>query len=1069
MKAKLLSLLFTMALALPLMAQRPVSGKVTSSEDGSALPGVNVVIAGTQQGTITDFEGNYRLDVPANSRLQFSYIGYMAQEIEVGSQSIINVVLRPDVTQLQEVIVTALGVERDVRALNYSVTEVSGEKLTEAREISLGRGLIGRVAGVNVTPPSSGPAGSTRILIRGNKTLNGQNQPLIVVDGIPMDNSNFGQAGLWGGRDQGDGLTSISPDDIESMTVLKGANASALYGARGGNGVINIVTKRGSKRKGVGVEFQTNYVLEDYYDQAELVKDYGSGGYVSGVATKPGSLQQAFGWGRSHWGPKLDGSSVLQWDGVSRPYSYAGDPFKDFLNTGYTFTNSLALSGGGENQSFRFSATDMRNTSILPNSGFDRINVTFSTNARYFDKLTLDAKIMYSNEDVKNRPTLSDSPSNAIQSLWYIPNNVNVNDYVGDPNKPGAIPEGLSDELLLIYGQGGAAKFPGQEWLPASNNWGQNPWWSTFTEIRSDKRDRVVGSARLRYDLTDWLWVSGTAGMDWLTRRNTDYVPEGTGYSLLGSRTEATATIREINLEWMAGSSKNFGKFGYNVFVGGNKMHRQYEYLAANGNAFNVQFFGAINNAKNRNYGYGYDQQGINSLFGSAELSWDGQFFLTATARNDWFSVLNPETNSVFYPSVGASWVFSDTFTGMPSWMSFGKLRASWAQVGLVTIGPYSTALNYELRGETHLGRPLAGYRGALGVGGAIPNPTLKPALSTEIEIGVDLRFLNDRLGLDVTYYNQNTTDDIVNQTIAHSSGFGSTSINVGKITNKGWEFLLNGRPLVGPLTWDISLNFSYNDNEVVELIEGLNEIVAEEPRTRNAFIKHIVGEPFGTITGRVQATDPNGNLVFDQSGRPIANPAFVPIGMGVHPWAGGINNAFTYKGINLEFLIDFKAGGDIFSGTNLRLTGAGRHQQSLLGREGEAPLRVTGVYNSGTSDAPVWTPIDRDLTPQEAIDYWNRLGDQANGVSDFWIYDGSFSKLRQVVLGYSLPRKLLDKTPFQNVNISFVGRNLLVLSKNIENVDPESAYSTNAGAQGLEYFAMPANRSYGFNLRVGF
>ena len=676
---------------------------------------------------------------------------------------------------------------------------------------------------------------------------------------------------------------------------------------------------------------------------------------------------------------------------------------------------------------------------------------------------------MYSNENVKNRPTLSDSPSNAIQSLWYTPNNVNVNDQIGDPNKPGAIPDGLSDELLLIYGQGGAAKFPGQEWLPASNNWGQNPWWATYTEIRSDKRDRVLGSARLRYEFTDWLWASTQIGMDWLQRRATNYVPEGTGYSLLGGRNETTVSVREINAEWMVGSSKSFGKIGYNVFLGGNKMYRQYEEIQANGNAFNVQFFGAINNTRNRNFGYGFSEQGINSLFGSAEINWDGQVYITASARKDWFSILNPETNSVFYPSIGGSWVFSDTFTGMPSWFSFGKLRASWAQTGLVTIGPYSTNLAYTLRSETHLGRPLAGYQGALGVGGGLPNPNLKPALSTEIEVGFDLNFLNNRLGLGLTRYDQTTTDDIVNQTIALSTGFGSTAINVGKITNKGWEVEMFGRALTGPLTWDINLNFAYNDNRVVQLVDGLTEIVGEEPRTRNAFVKHIVGEPFGTITGRVQATDPNGNLVFDASGRPIANPTFVPIGMGVHPWMGGINNAFTYKNFNLEFLIDFKAGGDIFSGTNLRLTQAGRHQQSLQGREGEAPLRVTGVYNSGTADAPVWTPIDRDLSPQEAIDHWGRMGDQANGVSSFWMYDGSFAKLRQLIFGYNLPRKLLENTPIQSANISFVGRNLWIISKNIENVDPESAYSTNANAQGLEYFAMPANRSYGFNLRVTF
>jgi outer membrane receptor protein involved in Fe transport len=405
----------------------------------------------------------------------------------------------------------------------------------------------------------------------------------------------------------------------------------------------------------------------------------------------------------------------------------------------------------------------------------------------------------------------------------------------------------------------------------------------------------------------------------------------------------------------------------------------------------------------------------------------------------------------------------------MPSWFSFGKLRASWAQVGLATIGPYETQLVYSLRGETHLGRPMASISGAFGRTSGIPNPAIQPALSTEIEAGFDIRLFQNRLGIDFSYYNQETTDDIVSQTISVASGFGSTDINIGKITNKGVELLLTATPIYRALTWDISLNFAYNDNEVVSLIEGIDEIVGEEPRTRNTFIKHIVGQPYGTITGRVQARDPDGNPIYNEDGVAVAAPEFVPIGLGVHPWTGGINNAFRFKNFNLEFLVDFKAGGDIFSGTNLRMTQAGFTEQSLLGREGQDPLRVTGVVNTGTDEAPVYSPIDRELTPQEARTYWARLGDQSNGISDYWIYDGSFVKLRQLVFGYNFPQSLIRNTPIQNLRLSFVARNLWVIHKNIDNVDPESAYSTNGGAQGLEYFALPAVRSWGFNLRVGF
>ncbi len=1048
--------------------ERQVSGKVTG--EGEALPGVNVLLQGTTVGTVTDIDGNYTINVTGNNPvLSFSSIGYASQNVEVGNRSVVDVVMEVDIQQLGEVVVTALGVERETKALNYSVSEVDGEKLTEAREINVGNALSGRVAGVNITNPSSGPAGSTRILIRGNKTLNGDNQPLVVIDGIPMDNTNFGQAGLWGGGDQGNGLSSISPDDIESINVLKGASATALYGSRGGNGVINVVTKKGTKRKGIGIQFNSNYVFEKMYDQTDLQTTYGAGNYVNGVASKPDTPSEAFSWGRTAWGPRLDGSQVLQWDGVERPYSYTGNKFEDFFETGSTFTNTLALSGGGEQQTFRFSATDMRNSAIVPNSGFDRTNITLATNGKYFDKLSFSAKIMYSHEYAKNRPRLSDSPSNAVQSVWYVPNNVDVDSYYGNPAKPGAIPEGLDPNLYEIYGQGGDPRTPGMEWLPASNNWGQNPWWSTFVEIRDDKRDRVIGSTSLRYDILDWLWVSGRIGMDWFTRRDTNLVPEGTGYQLGGSRTEGEDRVREINMEWTMGVDKNFGQFGINAFVGGNKMQRTSERIAAVGNGFNVQFFPAINNAATRNYSYGFNEWGINSLFGSLELNYNSILYLTATGRNDWFSVLNPEFNSVFYPSVGGSWIVSDTFEGLPSWLSFGKVRASWAQVGLATIGPYSTNLTYELRGETHLGRPMAGISGAFGRVAPLPNPFLQPALSTEIEFGFDVRLFQNRVGIDFAYYDQQTTDDIVSQTISVASGFGSTNINIGKITNNGYEVLLTGTPIQGPFNWDVSLNFSYNRNEVVSLVEGIDEIVGEEPRTRNVFVKHIVGEPYGTITGRVQATDPNGNPVYTEEGTAVPENEFVPIGLGVHPWSGGLNNAFSFKNFNMDFLLDFRAGGDIFSGTNLRMTQGGFHKQSLIGREGEDPLSITGVVNTGSDEDPEYVPIDRDLTPDEARVYWQRLGDQSNGISDYWIYDGSFIKLRQLTFGYTFSRSLLERTPFQNLSVSFVARNLWVIHKNIDNVDPESAYSTNGNAQGLEYFALPAVRSYGFNLRVGF
>ncbi len=1073
-----LLVLFVFAGTLVFAQERTITGTVKDGA-GTVMPGVNVIVKGTSVGTTSDVAGKYTISMPdGSSVLVFSFIGYASQEVEVGTRSSIDVSLSEDVQQLSEVVVTALGVERSTKALNYSVTEVNGSKFTEARENNLGNALAGRIAGVNVSKASSGPAGSTRIVIRGNKSLGGSNQPLYVVDGIPMDNSDFGQAGLWGGRDEGDGLTSINPDDIESITVLKGANASALYGSRGGNGVINITTKKGSKRKGIGIEFNSNYVVEKLYDQSELQTKYGAGNYVdstpdnlvNGDALKPATGVQAFSWGNIAWGPALDGSSVPQWDGVSRPYSYVGNNFEKFFETGQAWTNSLSLSGGGENQSFRFSLSDLRSTSIVPNSGFDRTNLSFNVNSKFGKKLTLNAKVMYSHEEAKNRPRLSDSPNNAIHSLWRTPPNVNVTDYYGESSKPGAIPSTFTDPtLLLAYGQGGAAKFPGQEWLRAPNNWDQNPYWATYVVRDNDIRDRFISSAQLRYDILDWLYVSGRIGMDWFTRRDSGLTPEGTGHNLAGSRTEGEDRVREINMDWMLGVNKTIGDFAINAFIGGNKMTRQYERISANGNGFSVQFFDAINNAATRNYGYGFSESGINSLFASAEISYKNYLFVTATTRTDWFSVLNPEKNRVDYPSIGASWVVSETFQGLPSFISFAKVRASWAESGIVTINPYDVNLTYSLNGNTHLGYKMATFTFAQGNSGTTPNADIDPAVSTEVEIGLDVRFFDNRLGLDFTYYDQATEDDILRATVSRSSGFGSTFFNIGQISNNGLEVLLTGTPVRGALTWDVSLNFAKNNNNVDYIGEGVTELTGEEPRTRNVYIKHIVGQPYGTITGRVQQMTPDGVPIFNADGTPRASTTYVPIGNGVPDFTGGVNNTFSFKGITLDFLVDFKSGGDIFSGSNNRLTQWGMHEQSLIGRAGETPLHINGVINTGTPEAPTYVPVDRDLTPHEANVYWNRVGGESTAISTMFIYDASFVKLRQLTLGYSFPRAWFSKTPIQNLSLSLVGRNLWVISKNIDNVDPESTYSTNGNAQGLEYFAMPATRSYGFNLRVTF
>ncbi|MGI8638116.1 MAG: SusC/RagA family TonB-linked outer membrane protein [Segetibacter sp.] len=592
---------------------RVITGKITDS-NGQPIVGATVAGKGTQLGTQTNSEGVFSISVPNGvQRLVISSIGFTSQEMPISGKSNISLSLQTATNQLNEVVVTALGVERSRKSLQFSATTVGGENFTQAREISTANALAGRVAGVNVSKIASGPGGSSRVVIRGAKTLGSTlNQPLYVVDGVPIDNSNFGQAGVWGGSDQGDGMSSINPDDIASMTVLKGASAAALYGSRAANGVILITTKRGSGRKGLGVEFNSNYVMETLQNLTDFQTTNGNGGLVSPtqpstlqtqVAKTPSSIDEHWNnsWGLNAWGPRFDGSPTVQFDGVTRPYSYTGDNWKRFYKTGTALTNSVAFTGGSETQSFRLSLSDLRSKGVFPNSGFDRTNVSLSTNSKIGKRLSVNSKVMYSNEKTKNRPKLSDSPGNANLALYYTPGDVDVTNYIGDPDKPGAVPSiAMQNQMgVKIFDK----KAPGEEYQVSTNFWQQNPYWAAYQFKNNDVRDRVIATGDLRYNITDFLYVSGQAGMDWYTLRNTQLTPQGTGYDRLGGITEREYRTREINLQYMAGFNKTFNNFGVNAFFGGNSMRRTNESISANGTGFNTPFLAAINNAKQRNFG----------------------------------------------------------------------------------------------------------------------------------------------------------------------------------------------------------------------------------------------------------------------------------------------------------------------------------------------------------------------------------------------------------------------------------------------------------------------------------
>ena len=1017
MKKKLFFTLSLFALfAFTGFAQKTVSGTVTDAT-GEVMIGVNILEVGTSNGTITDLDGNFSIEVSDDATLEFSMVGYTPQQIEVGSQTVIDLVLEEGVA-LSEVVVTSLGISKEKKALGYAVTEIGGEDFTEARELNVANSLAGKVAGVNVSNIASGPGGSSRVIIRGNSSISGNNQPLYVVDGIPIDNTNLGSAGMWGGQDWGDGVSSINPDDIETMTVLKGSSAAALYGSRASNGVIMITTKKGGKRKGVGVEVQSNYTFENIIETFDFQKEYGQGDNGKRPTTQPEAIASNL----YSWGEKLDGRSTIQFDGQSRPYSDVGDNLGSFYQTGSTWTNSLSLSGGDENYNFRFGVTNLENQGIIPNSGLDRNTFTTNTSGK-FGKLTASFAGTYIRENVQNRPRLSDSPGNANYTAWSMPANVDVNSLLG-PNGDGTNEEGT--ELLFN-----------------DNIYVTNPWFAAYNFVGSNTKHRAMGNTTLRFQFTDWLYIQGRAGIDSYTERRTSVEPYGTAYKPLGGMSELERRFTETNLDLIIGVDKTLDNgIGISAFVGGNQMERSFETLGGSGNNFNIPFLHTLNNLANRGTSYGISEKAINSVFGSLELSYNSILYLTATARNDWFSTLPVESNSILYPSFTASFILSDAIT-MPSFVSFAKLRGGWAQVGGDT-DPYQLNLTYGLVGQGHFGSPLGRISQ-----GRIPNFNLQPSETSEIELGADFRLFQNKLGVDITYYDKTTSNDILFASISQTSGFGSQVVNIGELRNSGIELLLNITPIKRTdFSWDMTFNFANNQNEVVSLLtpeQDEESIRVSESRTRSAYIHHEEGQPYSVIKGFKYARDAAGNIQYDENGYPVRGE-FGVLGNGVHPTTLGLTNRFRYKNFQLSVLVDGKFGGDIYAATNAFAYLRGLHKNTLVGRE------------NGNVGGPKTLPLD------EVDNYYSQI----YNITEEFVEDASFIKLRQFTLGYNFPKTMLESTPFSEVSLSLVGRNLLLLMSKVDNIDPESTYS-NGNDQGLEMFGVPQTRSFGFNLNVKF
>ncbi|WP_316796150.1 SusC/RagA family TonB-linked outer membrane protein [Pedobacter agri] len=987
----------------------PITGTIKDAS-GGALPGASVRVKGTGIGTSTDINGKFSLNAPENAVLVVSYAGFQTKEISIGSQTSIDVVLVEDTKQLTDVVVTALGIKKERRALGYSVTQIGGETLTQARENNITNSLVGKVAGLDIAGTSGGAGAATNVTIRGVSSMGPSSQPLYVVNGIPMENSPVGYKstigiGNNGGQydnapDLGDAISNINPDDIESISVLKGAAASALYGNRAKAGVILITTKSG---KGNSIEFSSNYVAEQVMDRTNWQYVYGQG--VNGQ--KPTTQLAAASTGSSSWGAPLDGSNVIQFDGVSRPYSAQKDNIEDFYRTGGSWTNTLALNKSFTGGVIRLSASDLTNRSVVPNSGLNRQNFTLSSTFDPIKNLVIDARVNYILEQAKNRPMLSDGAGNANYNAAFLPTSINIATL-----QPGKKPDGNE----LSYNTG--------------NPYATNPWFAAYEFMHNTKRERLLSSASAKYTFDNGLFLQARAGRDSYNDNYIAITPSGTAYDADGGYTEQNSKFSDINVDGLIGKSFKINDISITPNIGASYRRTQSEGITNGGASFQLFGIYTLANTGGKSVAAYKQDQETQSIYGTLEVTYKDILYLTGSARSDWFSTLatpgrDNKLNSV-YPAVSGSFVFSELWK--PSYLSFGKLRAGYAMVGQAT-NPFQTQLYYNLRSESINNNPLGNI-----VNGAIPNASLFASSATELEIGTELRFFGDRLNVDFTWYNKKSKDEIIDVPTSTTTGYNGAVLNIGKLRNRGFEGLISGVILKNQdFSWTSSINGSRNDNMVLTLAPGTASQPLATSRSNVGFLQNLEGKPIAQIMAYDFLYDANGNIVRDTNGVPQRGD-LKDYGSAYHKWTAGWNNEFNYKGVNLSFLIDGKWGGKIFSATDYYGYVFGLHQATLE---------------------------NRDQLGVGAANYYSTY---ANNVSKQFVQDASFIKFRQVILGYNFPAKMFNNK-IKGLNVSFVGRNLFILMKKTDNIDPESSY--NATIPGMELGGVPPVRTYGLNLSV--
>lgn len=1010
----------------------------TVEDEFGPVAGASVVIKGTTNGTMTDMDGHFTLEgVKKGDIIQISFIGFATQDIPYTGQTALNVKLEEDAQKLDEVVVTALGMKRDKKALGYAMQELKGDELLSSREPNLANSLSGKVSGLQIVRSSNGVGGSSKIVLRGNNSLTGSNQPLIVVDGTPMDNFTGGVDDVWGnsGADMGNGLSDINPEDIESMTVLKGASAAALYGSRAGNGVILITTKSGKKNEGLGITVNAGITTESIFLKPDMQNSFGQGS----VGTYDNQS-------RLSWGPKAEGQTVTDWMGRQVPLR-TYDNIDAFFNTGTSFNEGISFQQNIKGTSVFSSINRSDDAGITPESKLNKTNITLraTTFLDEAEKWKVDAKVNYINLNAHNRPIQGVNPSNAFNTIYNLPRSLNVADFKNSVDEDGNM-----------------------IWWDASKNPQENPYWVTKYRQNNDTRNRLLGNIALKYAPTNWFNIELRGGTDYYTTTKNEKVYAGGNTTPSGLYSEGSETFYENNYSFLATANKDnlIDRLGGFVTFGGNLMIQRRTKMNASAGELLVPNLFSLNNGINKpTVTSELICRKMNSLYGSLQLNWDGYLFLDITARNDWSSTMSKANRSYFYPSVSLSGVISDMVPKlggqMPEWFTFAKVRASYAEVGN-DLDPYQLYNNFTV-GKDENGNTTAAP------GNVLYDSSVRSELIKSWEAGFDIRFFNNRLGLDAAWYKTNATRQLLNLPMDPFSGYSSRKVNAGNIQNEGVEISLNGLILDNPkgLSWNSTAQFSLNRNKIIDLYPG---VTLYDIKTLDAIqIVAVQGSYYGDIYGQTfqrveDKNDPNyGKIIVGEDGLPLITTGKSKVGNQSPDWMLGWTNSFSYKGFNLSFLVDFRIGGDLYSATASNLYTRGNAAGTVVNGERQDFI----VPNSVVQTPNGYTENKVPVTHQN---YWERIGSTGNyGLPEMYTYDATNIRLRNITLGYDFNKAMLKNTPFQRLRLSATCNNVWMIHYNLPGIDPESVSATNTNATGFENGAAPTSRSFTFNVTVGF